>query len=147
MMSAQYLLTWSYAAADAAFVQPFDDLKLISNILIYGLFPLRSIYTPLVIFVSIATMTGANFAALSTARSVIVGSDDAAADNVIPFIKNSTLPRGHAFYIFVKTNINTVFVCVQVRKCPFIFIPYFGYCFHAFADAFVFYPVYFGMVF
>ncbi len=37
MMSAQYLLTWSYAAADAAFVQPFDDLKLISNILIYGL--------------------------------------------------------------------------------------------------------------
>jgi len=38
MMSAQYLLTWSYAAADAAFVQPFDDLKLISNILIYGLF-------------------------------------------------------------------------------------------------------------
>jgi drug/metabolite transporter (DMT)-like permease len=38
MMAAQYLLTWSYAAADAAFVQPFDDLKLISNILIYGLF-------------------------------------------------------------------------------------------------------------
>lgn len=37
MMTAQYLLTWSYAAADAAFVQPFDDLKLISNILIYGL--------------------------------------------------------------------------------------------------------------
>ena len=38
VMAAQYLLTWSYAAADAAFVQPFDDLKLISNILIYGLF-------------------------------------------------------------------------------------------------------------
>ncbi len=38
LMAAQYLLTWSYAAADAAFVQPFDDLKLISNILIYGLF-------------------------------------------------------------------------------------------------------------
>lgn len=37
MMAAQYLLTWSYAAADAAFVQPFDDLKLISNIVIYGL--------------------------------------------------------------------------------------------------------------
>ena len=37
MMAAQYLLTWSYAAADAAFVQPFDDLKLVSNILIYGL--------------------------------------------------------------------------------------------------------------
>lgn len=38
MMAAQYLLTWSYAAADATFVQPFDDLKLISNIVIYGLF-------------------------------------------------------------------------------------------------------------
>ncbi len=38
MMAAQFLLTWSYAAADAAFVQPFDDLKLISNILIYGVF-------------------------------------------------------------------------------------------------------------
>ena len=37
MMAAQYLLTWSYAAADAAFVQPFDDLKLVSNIVIYGL--------------------------------------------------------------------------------------------------------------
>ena len=37
MMAAQYLLTWAYAASDAAFVQPFDDLKLISNIVIYGL--------------------------------------------------------------------------------------------------------------
>ena len=37
MMAAQYLLTWSYAVADAAFVQPFDDLKLVSNIVIYGL--------------------------------------------------------------------------------------------------------------
>ncbi len=35
---AQYLLTKSYASADANFVQPFDDLKLISNVLIYGLF-------------------------------------------------------------------------------------------------------------
>lgn len=37
MMAAQYLLTWSYAAADAAFVQPFDDIKLVANIVIYGL--------------------------------------------------------------------------------------------------------------
>jgi NADH-quinone oxidoreductase subunit N len=35
------------------------------RILLFGLFPLRSIYTPMVIFVSIATMTGANFAALT----------------------------------------------------------------------------------
>lgn len=35
------------------------------RILVYGLFPLRSVYVPLIIFVSIATMTGANLAALT----------------------------------------------------------------------------------
>ena len=35
---AQYLLSKSYATADANFVQPFDDLKLISNVLVYGIF-------------------------------------------------------------------------------------------------------------
>jgi drug/metabolite transporter (DMT)-like permease len=35
---AQYLLSKSYASAEANFVQPFDDLKLISNVLIYGIF-------------------------------------------------------------------------------------------------------------
>jgi len=35
------------------------------RILIYGLFPLRSIYTPVMVFVAIATMTGANLAALT----------------------------------------------------------------------------------
>jgi drug/metabolite transporter (DMT)-like permease len=35
---AQYLLSKSYASADANFVQPFDDLKLISNVLVYGLY-------------------------------------------------------------------------------------------------------------
>jgi drug/metabolite transporter (DMT)-like permease len=35
---AQYFLSKSYASADANFVQPFDDLKLISNVLIYGIF-------------------------------------------------------------------------------------------------------------
>jgi len=34
MYFAQHFLTLSYAAADAAFVQPFDDLKLFSNILV-----------------------------------------------------------------------------------------------------------------
>jgi drug/metabolite transporter (DMT)-like permease len=34
---AQFLLSKSYATADANFVQPFDDLKLISNVLVYGL--------------------------------------------------------------------------------------------------------------
>ncbi|MFY9560328.1 MAG: NADH-quinone oxidoreductase subunit N [Terriglobales bacterium] len=35
------------------------------RILLFGLFPLRSIYTPMIVFVSIATMTGANLAALT----------------------------------------------------------------------------------
>ena len=35
------------------------------RILFWGLFPLRSVYTPVIIIVSIMTMTGANFAALT----------------------------------------------------------------------------------
>jgi NADH-quinone oxidoreductase subunit N len=35
------------------------------RILLFGLYPLRSVYTPVIVFVSIATMTGANFAALT----------------------------------------------------------------------------------
>lgn len=34
MYLAQHLLTLAYASADAAFVQPFDDLKLFSNIIV-----------------------------------------------------------------------------------------------------------------
>ena len=37
VLFAQWCLTKSYAAADAAFVQPFDDLKLISNVFVFGL--------------------------------------------------------------------------------------------------------------
>ena len=35
------------------------------RIMLFGLWPLRSIYTPVIVIVSIATMTGANFAALT----------------------------------------------------------------------------------
>jgi NADH-quinone oxidoreductase subunit N len=35
------------------------------RILLFGLFPLRAIYTPMIVFVAIATMTGANLAALT----------------------------------------------------------------------------------
>jgi NADH-quinone oxidoreductase subunit N len=38
---------------------------LLLRILVYGLYPLRSIYTPVIVIVAIATMTGANFAALT----------------------------------------------------------------------------------
>ncbi len=39
------------------------------RILLFGLFPLRSVYTPIVVFISIATMTGANFAALTQSNT------------------------------------------------------------------------------
>jgi NADH-quinone oxidoreductase subunit N len=35
------------------------------RILVFGLWPLRSVYTPVIVVVAIATMTGANFAALT----------------------------------------------------------------------------------
>jgi NADH-quinone oxidoreductase subunit N len=35
------------------------------RLLLYGLWPLRSVYIPVIVFVAIATMTGANFAALT----------------------------------------------------------------------------------
>jgi len=35
------------------------------GVLVLGLYPLRTVYTPVIIFVAIATMTGANFAALT----------------------------------------------------------------------------------
>jgi len=38
---------------------------LLLRILVYGLFPLRSVYTPIIVFVAIATMTGGNLAALT----------------------------------------------------------------------------------
>jgi len=39
--------------------------SMLLRVLLWGLFPMRSIWGPLVVFVSIATMTGANFAALT----------------------------------------------------------------------------------
>src|SRR5437667_5071078 len=38
---------------------------LLLRILVFGLWPLRSVYTPVIVFISIATMTGANLAALT----------------------------------------------------------------------------------
>jgi NADH-quinone oxidoreductase subunit N len=35
------------------------------RILLFGLFPMRTVYTPMIVFVAIATMTGANLAALT----------------------------------------------------------------------------------
>jgi NADH-quinone oxidoreductase subunit N len=38
---------------------------LLLRLLLFGLFPLRAVYTPVIVVVAIATMTGANFAALT----------------------------------------------------------------------------------
>lgn len=74
MMAAQYLLTWSYQAADATFVQPFDDLKLISNIVIYGLlfqyWPSGNIWLGVVMILASSALllaSGRQLAATSTA--------------------------------------------------------------------------------
>jgi len=39
------------------------------GMVVLGLYPLRAIYTPVIVFVSIATMTGANFAALTQSNT------------------------------------------------------------------------------
>jgi NADH-quinone oxidoreductase subunit N len=39
------------------------------RILVFGLFPLRSVYTPIIVVIAIATMTGANFAALTQSNT------------------------------------------------------------------------------
>jgi len=39
------------------------------RILVFGLFPLRTVYTPVIVVVAIATMTGANFAALTQSNT------------------------------------------------------------------------------
>jgi len=42
---------------------------LLLRILVYGLIPLRALYTPVIVFVAIATMTGGNLAALTQTNS------------------------------------------------------------------------------
>jgi len=42
---------------------------LLLRILVFGLIPLRSVYTPLIVFVAIATMTGGNLAALTQSNT------------------------------------------------------------------------------
>lgn len=42
---------------------------LLLRILVYGLLPLRSVYTPVIVFVAIATMTGGNLAALTQSNT------------------------------------------------------------------------------
>jgi NADH-quinone oxidoreductase subunit N len=72
------------------------------RILIFGLFPLRSIYTPVIVVVAIATMTGANFAALTqtnTKRLLAYSSIAHVGYMLLAFVAMGTSPIGSpAFY-------------------------------------------------
>lgn len=57
------------AAAWAMLIRFLAYPALIYGQFTFGLFPLRSIYTPMIVFVAIATMTGANFAALTQSNT------------------------------------------------------------------------------
>ena len=56
---AQHLLTLAYAAADAAFVQPFDDLKLLSNVAVgwavFGSLPEGQLWLGVVMILAAST--------------------------------------------------------------------------------------------
>lgn len=89
------------------------------RILVIGLFPLRATYAPIVVFVSIATMTGANFAALTqtnTKRLLAYSSIAHVGYILLAFVAMSTAePGGPAFldglkgilvYLLVYTFMN-----------------------------------------
>jgi len=75
---------------------------LLFRILIYGLLPLRSVYTPVIVVVSIATMTGANFAALTqtnTKRLLAYSSIAHVGYMLLAFVAVGTSPiGGQAFF-------------------------------------------------
>jgi NADH-quinone oxidoreductase subunit N len=67
------------------------------RILVFGLFPLRATYTPVIVFVSIATMTGANFAALTqtnTKRLLAYSSIAHVGYMLLAFVAMGTSPPG-----------------------------------------------------
>ncbi len=76
------------------------------RILIWGLFPLRATYTPVIVFVSIATMTGANFAALTqsnTKRLLAYSSIAHVGYMLLAFVAMGTSdPRSPAFFDGMK---------------------------------------------
>lgn len=89
------------------------------RILLFGLFPLRSVYTPVIVFVSIATMTGANFAALTqtnTKRLLAYSSIAHVGYMLLAFVAMGTSPigspgfldgfKGILIYLLVYTFMN-----------------------------------------
>jgi NADH-quinone oxidoreductase subunit N len=79
------------------------------RILLFGLFPLRSIYTPMIVFVAIATMTGANFAALTqnnTKRLLAYSSIAHVGYMLLAFVAMGTSDPGTPVYLLVYTFMN-----------------------------------------
>jgi NADH-quinone oxidoreductase subunit N len=76
------------------------------RILVYGLFPLRSAYTPIIVVIAIATMTGANFAALTqtnTKRLLAYSSIAHVGYMLLAFVAMGSSPVGApAFYDGLK---------------------------------------------
>ncbi len=75
---------------------------LLLRILLSALFPLRTVYTPVIVFVAIATMTGANFAALTqtnTKRLLAYSSIAHVGYMLLAFVAMGTsLPGSPAFF-------------------------------------------------
>jgi NADH-quinone oxidoreductase subunit N len=89
------------------------------RILLFGLWPLRSVYVPVIVFVSIATMTGANFAALTqtnTKRLLAYSSIAHVGYMLLAFVALGTSPigspgfldgfKGILIYLMVYTFMN-----------------------------------------
>jgi NADH-quinone oxidoreductase subunit N len=75
---------------------------LLLRILIYGLFPLRAVYTPLIVFVAIATMTGGNLAALTqnnTKRLLAYSSIAHVGYMLLALVAIGTSPAGSPGFI------------------------------------------------
>jgi NADH-quinone oxidoreductase subunit N len=92
---------------------------LLLRILIYAVFPLRSVYTPAMVVVAIATMTGANFAALTqtnTKRLLAYSSIAHVGYMLLAFVAMGTSPfgspgfldgfKGILIYLMVYTFMN-----------------------------------------
>ncbi len=92
---------------------------LLLRILVFGLYPLRSVYTPVIVIVSIATMTGANFAALTqtNAKRLLAYSSIAHVGYMLlAFVAMGTSPigspgfndgfKGILIYLLVYTFMN-----------------------------------------
>jgi NADH-quinone oxidoreductase subunit N len=72
------------------------------RILLWGLWPLRSVYTPVIVFVAIATMTGANFAALTqtnTKRLLAYSSIAHVGYMLLAFVAIGTSPLGSPAFL------------------------------------------------